>query len=436
MGCDMVVALGPATVNGQVLFGWNRYAGPDDKFNLRRFRGRTHSPGETIAAGGWQIPQVRRSSTVLGCQPVGAWGFTSGINEHHVGIGLACWKSKLPPAEAGLAGTDLVRLTLERSHSASQALEILTDLIARHGVGAGNPSPPIPLPREARGQECTPSCTTALSPGARGDFTAASDPIFLIADGREAKIVEAAGRHWATAEVHQVRAVSDVAMIRQDWQRLAPGLAELAIHSGWWSESSSKLDFAGSLNVPQRTQAWALKRWGRATLLLEQQNGHIDHEVLRRLLAEHYGATVSPQAPLYFGRKPVRLTTFLAVLSPSPEAVPLAWCALGPPQKAVYFPILLDGDLPEIFEIENGLGLAPLAPLAATESVESLQARWDQALENFAAHAVRQKDDHTQLQRQATQFMGLLAASLTGQQPHAPRAKPGNGAKDFAFVSE
>ena len=42
------------------------------------------------------------------------------------------------------------------------------------------------------------------------------------------------GRYWAVLECQQVRAVTDVALIRQDWHRLSPGLSSHAIENGWW----------------------------------------------------------------------------------------------------------------------------------------------------------------------------------------------------------
>ena len=44
-------------------------------------------------------------------------------------------------------------------------------------------------------------------------------------------------------------AVSDRCHLRQDWDRISRGLADLVISQGWWPENGSKVDFAGSLAV-------------------------------------------------------------------------------------------------------------------------------------------------------------------------------------------
>src|SRR6266852_4485967 len=90
-------------------------------------------------------------------------------------------------------GGDLVRLALERSHSARQAVDLLGELIERHGQS----SPP---------GNCYP---------------AGGDNGFLIADGAEAFAVETAGHHWVYQEIKEVRAVSNVCLIRQDWDRIS-----------------------------------------------------------------------------------------------------------------------------------------------------------------------------------------------------------------------
>src|SRR5262249_41883317 len=153
------------------------------------------------------LPQARRTFTVLGAQARGDWGYLHGVNEHQLAAGCAAWRSKLSGEGHGLLGTDLVRLVLERAASADQAENVLTALLARHGQAGG-------------------------------------DNVCLIADPKQAFVVEAAGDAWTLQEIEQVRAAGDVAVIRQDWNRIAPGLAGRAIERGWWPEDGSKLDFA------------------------------------------------------------------------------------------------------------------------------------------------------------------------------------------------
>ncbi len=391
MGCDMIVALGQATVNGHTLFGLNSHRPPRQSQALRRLPGRAFALGETVRTQHLVLPQARHTFTVLGSQPWQTWGYQHGLNEHQVAIGCGSWQSKLECDQPGLSGPELVRLTLERSRSACQALDLLTDLIARHGQGR------------------FPSCPAETS-----------DHVFLIADPQEAFAVEAAGSFWALHKCQDIRAMSDLGLVRQDWQRLAPGLAKRVISSGWWGDDGSKLDFAGSLHVPVAGDTLAWKRWGRATRLLEEQNGHIDAHFVRRVLRDHFEGTATEVDPLdpaegilplcqHGGRS--RWTTVAscgAELIGRPDQAALAWCAFGPPCCSVFFPIFLDGELPEAFvqgdavcspdslwwrfqHLLELLGRNPGRWALVHDCLDTLQTRFDQEAEEFGSEAAELK---------------------------------------------
>jgi hypothetical protein len=319
MASDLLVALPQATAHKTTLFGGNDYSPRGQRRQLRCLAGGHHSADESVRATYLRLPQVRQTYAVLGCQPPQCWGFAHGVNENHVAVGVTDWHSRLPVAAGGLTGSDLARLALERSHSAMHALDVLTDLIARHG-------------------QCPED-------GSR----AAADNLFLVADHREAFVLESVGRYWAVLECPQVRAVTDVAMIRQDWQRLSSGLSQLAIQNGWWDGDGSKLDFAGCLAKNTSSHDAARRRWDRATLTLEQQHGAIDEPFLRRLLLGYHDAAPAPDAaPL--------ADSLMASLADPCEPL-LAWCAFGPPGTAVHFPIWLDGELPTAFHEHDAAGI-------------------------------------------------------------------------------
>jgi hypothetical protein len=346
MGCDMLVARGPATVSGHTLFGLNLFDTVRRRLRLRQLPASYHSPDEVIYTPHLELPQVRQTCSVLGVQTDNAWGFEFGCNEHRVAIGVARWCSRFD-AQPGLTGSELTRLALERSHSAFQAVEVLTDLIARHG-------------------QCDPDTT-------------APSAVFLIADGQEACVLEVAGSCWALLECPEARAVSDVGLIRQDWQRLAPGLAEQAIQHGWWHDDGTKLDFVGSLGQSDPAHAWSLKRWSRATLALAQQQGALDALMLRRLLTDHFETCVRrhPLAP----KKMRRLGSVVARLDGS-EA-PLIWFAAGSTSTPLYFPLPVGAELPEVWSTQ------PPDEDGIREGADRLQGQFDQDAEDFVAESAQ-----------------------------------------------
>jgi len=340
---------------------------------------------------------------VLAIQPRGSWGYLHGLNEKRVAVGVANWQSCLSGEvdRPGLLGPELVRLVLECGHSARHALDVLTDLITRHG--------------QAR-----------FSTDCQVDD---GDHVFLIADGNEAFAVEAAGSTWAAQEIAQVRAASDVAVLRQDWSSLAAGLADNAIAEGWWSPDGSKFDFAGVLSECPTGKASALRRWGRMTVLAEQQNGHIDTGFLRRLLADHYEGTHFEADPL---EGPPRVTpvchhplhgaregSAAGVLAQIPEECETActyWVAMGPPCLSVHFPLFLEGDLPPALGGDLWERSRRLADFLATDSFRwlrlrtlfgLLQGRFDQDTEELLQEATHltQRGEQAELRRLAASMM-------------------------------
>lgn len=399
MGSDMVVALGPATVDGWMLFGHNSDRPVEERQSIRRIPGREFAIGEKVSP--LSLPQARHTYTVLAAQPEGCWGYTQGINDQGVAMGCASLHNKIPCTGPGLLGTDLVRLILERSRTARQGVDLLTDLVGQHGQKDQPANPP------------------------------AGDGSFLIADANEAFAVETAGRHWVYQEIAEVRAAGNACIIRQDWDHISPGLSDYVSSQGWWKCDGSKLDFAGAVTENPMGHASGLRRWGRATLLLEQQNGHIDSAFIRRVLSDHYEGTSFEVDPWASVQGPVPLcqhgigssvfataTSLVAQIDGRENSLNILWCAFGPPCANVYFPLFLESEIPEVFAGDTvaaeGLWIRsqhlnrqidgdPDRRALLRETLARLQARLDQDAEEvaFEGASLRQKGAFAEVQRMA-----------------------------------
>ena len=388
MGSDAVVARGCAAVDGLTFFGQNLH-GPNQFSPRISFRpGRDFVPGQLCDVSGFSVPQVKQTQSVLGLQPQNSNGYRVGLNSASVAVGCLPLEMRLRESQQGMTGPDLVRLVLERSHSACQAVETLTGLIDRHGQGG--------MSDEIGMAGC--------------------DHAFLIADPLEAIFVETAGKYWVAQEIREVRALVSVRTIRQDWDRISRGLAGHVIGEGTWPADGSKVDFVSAIGDDPQRHPQAFGRWGRTMMLLQEQNGHIDMGYCRRLLRDHgeglEGSWPSALDQTASGvcRHTGMLTgvctqaSLVTALSKNALAPPVAWVAFGPPCQAVYFPIVLSGRLPE--------GLTCTGPQSLSEQLRMVQ-------KMTAAHPdawAEMRDAYDRLQSEfehcVDDFAGAIARSL------------------------
>ncbi len=177
--CDTLVSL---TEDG-VLFAKNSDRDPNEAQMLRWHAASDHELGATVACTWITIEQVPHTHATTLSQPWWIWGAEMGANEHGVVIGNEAVFTKGRYGPPGLLGMDLVRLGLERADNARAAVEVMIDLLERHGQGG-------PCSHEHAG------------------FT--YDNSYIVADPNGAIVLETAGRHWAIETVRgRARSISN-----------------------------------------------------------------------------------------------------------------------------------------------------------------------------------------------------------------------------------
>ena len=137
-----------------------------------------------------RIPQVPDRHALLLSRPAWIWGAEMGINDQGVAIGNEAIFSRQRSLTPGLLGMDLLRLGLERSDTALAALHTMTALLERHGQGG---------------------------PAGFRDSGFHYDNSFLIADSREAWLLETAGRAWAARRITSHHAISNALTLDNDF---------------------------------------------------------------------------------------------------------------------------------------------------------------------------------------------------------------------------
>jgi hypothetical protein len=174
--CDSMCVIGPAGT----MFAKNSDRPFGEVQLLEALRSRP--AGVTVDTQYLTIPDVGARAMVAG-RPDWLWGIEMGVNDAGVAIG----NEKLLTArdadaqEPALIGMDLVRLCLERTGDADEALATLADLLATHGQGG--------VADRARGI---------------GYFSS-----FLITDPHRGWVVETCGSSWWAAPVSGRAAISN-----------------------------------------------------------------------------------------------------------------------------------------------------------------------------------------------------------------------------------
>lgn len=329
MGCDTFVALAAATRDGVTLFAKNSDRPPRECQRVVQVPRAEHAAGATVRCQYLTLPQVRETAAMIGSQPWWLWGFEHGVNEHGVAIGNETVFAREPLGASGLIGMDLVRLGLERSRTADEALEVMTALLERHGQG-GSGHVHLEWPYHNG---------------------------FLIADPRGGWILDTSDRHWVARRVHDVDHISNGLSIGADWERGSADVTEFAVGQGWWDAKAGRVDFAAAYTeragVPPNL---CESRRQRATALLGAARGRLTARDLQTILRDHHedGPVRRPRAvddPHFFTVcmhcDPLDNTTASMVAALRDDERPAAvWVSLGSPCIGAFVPVYLVGRVP------------------------------------------------------------------------------------------
>eukprot|EP00667_Euglena_gracilis_P013462 EG_transcript_13888 len=205
LGCDTFVSC----FHGTTVFGKNSDRPHDEVQNVVYVPGANHPEGATVQCTYISIPQAPETHDVVLCQPYWMWGAEMGANSRGVVVGNeAVWGRIASSSERRLLGMDFVRLMLERSSTAAEAVDVFVDLLARHGQGG-----PCDVNSES--------------------FTYHNS--YLIADANEAWVVESMDRWWVAKRfVNRTRNISNDLSIRASYDRVHPELLAFCQAEGWW----------------------------------------------------------------------------------------------------------------------------------------------------------------------------------------------------------
>ncbi|MEM4886057.1 MAG: C69 family dipeptidase [Thermofilum sp.] len=317
--CDTLVALKDATRGGFTIFAKNSDREPNEA-QVVEFHPRRSTAEERVKCTYIEVEQVDEVYAVLICRPYWMWGAEMGVNEHGVAIGNEAVFTREPYSRKGLTGMDLVRLALERSRNAKEAVDWITRLIEEHGQGG--------------------SCSAARSFYYHNSF--------LIADPGSAWVLETAGREWVAKRVSDVASISNALSISSDWDSASRKVAELA----------SK----GEANFARRYSDWFYTRMAKGRERqaftmgkLREAKGSIDFFFAANLLRSHSFEPYDPSRGsmrdvcMHAGGLARPSQTACSLIALLYDRAPLAFTTgTSTPCISMFKPVLLDAGLPDL----------------------------------------------------------------------------------------
>lgn len=258
--CDTLVSLASSTQRGQALFGKNSDRERNEAQVLEISPAR-RNPGRTpLKLTYITLDDAPETHACLLSRPFWMWGAEMGANDQGVVIGNEALHATFPAQrKRALTGMDLARLGLERAATAAEAVQVITELLERHGQGG----------------DC----------GHLGRFYYQNG--FIIADPHEAYVLETAGRWWAVKQVTAHRSLSNAYSIGRDFDAVSPGLLDHA-HKAGWVDPEGRFDVAERLIDGTRdTITFGRGRCARGQALLDASAPRLDAAGMMAILRDH-----------------------------------------------------------------------------------------------------------------------------------------------------
>ncbi len=360
IACDTWVALKDSTKCGYVILGKNSDR-PIFGCQPLMFHPRQRWPaGAKIDLDRVTIDQAEETYATMGSSPYWCWGYEEGINEHGVAIGNeGIWSRVLVEDKAshkagkcpafGPTGMDLLRLGLERGTTAQESLKAIAALVEEYGqFGSGVPNK-----------------------GLDGAYHNS----FIIADAKEAWVLETVGTHWAAKRFDGgSTSLSNDISLGSDYQLCSTGLVKHAVKKGWWSEESTEpFNFETAYSKARRRHAC---RAERSSGLLQEKSGQIDVRWMMRIARDRVGPSSIDQEPTTIDQEGTA-SSCVAVLPDTDDQLPVFWWCPSVPSNSCYVPFFIHGSgLPKIVSTAGSYGNRITRPSQAKQDSFSPTSYW------------------------------------------------------------
>jgi len=234
--CDTFVALGKRTLSGKPIFGKNSDRDPNEVqiFTFIDNRGVLKDKVKTTYI---EIEPYEVKYRIFLSKPVWLWGGEMGINECGVSIGNEAVFTKIKYKELGLTGMDIIRIALETSSNAFEAVKKIIELNEKYGQG-GN-------------------CGYEKKIKYHNSF--------LISDSNEAYVLEIVDKYFAYKKIDDVYNISNKLSIKYDYDEIHKDLNKNINFEKYFSNKIFTY-FSGSITREKRGRE-LLEKFEKHTLI-------------------------------------------------------------------------------------------------------------------------------------------------------------------------
>ena len=199
--CDTSFVTQKFTGSTKRIFAKNSDREPNEAQEILHLGRKSYPNGTPLKTTYITIPQAEKTYEIFLSKPFQMWGAEMGVNEFGVCIGNEAVFTNIKKRKKndGLTGMDLIRLALERSESATAALNLIITLLETYGQDAN---------------------------GGYENKNFFYHNSFLIGDAKDAYVLETADRYWAYKRIDSYYAISNGLTIDTDYDRISESLKQ------------------------------------------------------------------------------------------------------------------------------------------------------------------------------------------------------------------
>ena len=268
LSCDTLALSGKYYASGRNTLMKNSDRPLGEAQPLAFFPAAAHAPGEQLRCTHLTVPQAEKTYAVLGCKPYWIWGFEMGANEKGLFIGNEAQGSRCDAETVeGLLGMDLLRLALERSATAREAVNVIAGLLTAYGQNANaNPL-----------------------------YDRRYENSFILVDPEEIWVMETAGREWAAKRYPDYAAVSNCYGIETDYDLCSENMEALA-RKNLWISPEEPMNFAKAYTLPAIRQTLSTPRQRRMRMLVDKRRKPLTEGYVKSIFRDHFeGELIEPR---------------------------------------------------------------------------------------------------------------------------------------------